>query len=64
MAGVDFNEIFTPVAKFITIRCVFALGAAMKWKIHQIDVRTAFLNGILEVEIYMNKPDDFVQEGK
>ena len=64
VARVDFNETFAPVAKFITIRCILALGAAMDWEIHQMDVKTTFLNGILEVEIYMDQPEDFVQEGK
>ena len=55
VAGVDFNE-------FITIRCILTLGAAMDWEIHQIDVKTTFLNGILEVEIYMDQPEGFLQE--
>ena len=38
VAGVYFNESFTPVAKFITIRCILALGAAMDREIHQMDV--------------------------
>ena len=54
VARVDFNKIFAPVAKFITIRCIFLLGVAMDWEIHQMDVKMTFLNGILEVEIYMD----------
>ncbi len=64
VAGVDFDETFAPVAKFITIRCILAIGAAMDWEIHQMDVKTAFLNGVLEVEIYMDQPEGFVQKGK
>ena len=54
VAGVNFNEIFGLVAKFITIRCILAIGAAMDWKIHQMHVNTTFLNGGLEGEIYMD----------
>jgi len=64
VAGVDFNETFAPVAKFTTIRCILALGAALDMEIHQMDVKTAFLNGKLEEEIYMDQPQGFAQEGK
>ena len=59
---VDFNETFAPVAEFITIKCILALRAAVNWEIHQMNVETMFLNGLLEMEIYMNQPEDFVQE--
>jgi hypothetical protein len=36
----------------------------MDWEIHQMDVKIAYLNETLEVEIYMDQPEDFVQEGK
>ena len=61
--GVDFNETFAPVAKFTTIRCVVALGAALDLEMHQMDVKTAFLNGDLEEDIYMDQPSGFVQRG-
>ena len=65
VAGVDFNETFAPMAKFITIRCIIiALRAAIVWEIHQMDVKTIFLNGVLKVEIYMDQPEGFVQERK
>ena len=62
--GVDFNETFAPVAKFSTIRCIVAIGAAMDLEMHQMDVKTAFLNPKLEEVIYMDQPQGFVQEGK
>ena len=62
--GVDFHETFAPVAKFTTIRCILAIGAAMDLEIHQMDVKTAFLNGDLDEDIYMVQPEGFVQQGK
>ncbi len=44
--GVDFNETFAPVAKFTTIRCMLAIGAAMDLEIHQMDVKTILEWGI------------------
>jgi hypothetical protein len=61
--GVDFHETFAPVAKFTTIRCILAIGAAMDLEMHQMDVKTAFLNGDLEEDIYMVQPEGFVQQG-
>jgi hypothetical protein len=63
VAGVDFLETFAPVAKFTTIRCILALGAALDLEIHLMDVKTAFLNGELEEDIYMEQPQGFLQEG-
>lgn len=45
VGGVDFKEAFNPVAKFITIVCIFTIEAAMDWKIHHVDVKATFLNG-------------------
>ena len=62
--GVDFHETFAPVAKFTTIRSILAIGAAMDLEIHQMDVKTAFLNDDLDEDIYMVQPEGFVQQGK
>ena len=58
-----FDETFASVAKFITIICILALGAAIDWHIYQMNVKTTFLNGVLEMEIYMDQPEDIVHEG-
>ena len=62
--GLDFHETFAPVAKFCTIRCAVAIGAAMDLEMHQMDVITAFLNPTLDVVIYMDQPKGFVQQGR
>jgi len=58
--GLDFNETFAPVAKFTTIRCILAMTAANGWELHQMDVKTALLNGDLDEEVYMEQPDGYV----
>ena len=62
--GIDYNETFAPVAKFASIRAFLALAAIYDLEIHQMDVKTAFLNGDLEEEIYMKQPEGFVVKGK
>ena len=51
--GIDFDEIFSPVVKMSSIRMVLALDAILDLEVEQMDVKTAFLHGDLEVEIYM-----------
>ena len=46
--GIDYEENFAPVAKYTSIRSVLGLAVVMKWKIHQMDVKAAFLNGEVE----------------
>lgn len=62
--GIDFNETFAPVAKFSSIRALLALAAIYDLELHQMDVKTAFLNGDLEEDIYMVQPEGFVVKGK
>ena len=62
--GIDFEETFAPVAKFATIRALLSVAAHYDLEIHQMDVRTAFLNGDLEQDIYMKQPEGFVASGK
>jgi hypothetical protein len=53
--GIDFNETFSPVAKFNSLRCVLSVAAFEDLELHQLDVNTAFLYGIIEEEIFSNK---------
>ena len=57
--GIDYEETFAPVARYTYIRSILALDAVMKWKVHQIDVKTAFLNGVVEEEVYVQHPLGF-----
>jgi len=60
---VDYNETFAPVTKFTSICCILALTALEDMEIHQMDVKTTFLNGELEEEIYTEQPQGFVHQG-
>ncbi|KAG8482637.1 hypothetical protein CXB51_024435 [Gossypium anomalum] len=62
--GVDFEETFAPVTRLDAIKLLFALAAQKKWQIHQLDVKSAFLNGFLNEEIYIEQPDGFQVQGQ
>jgi hypothetical protein len=62
--GIDYLETFAPVAKFCSIRALLSLTAYYDLELHQMDVKTAFLNGDLDVDIYMEQPDGFIVKGK
>lgn len=62
--GVDFDEIFSPVVKMNSIRVVLGLAASMNLEIEQLDVKTAFLHGDLEEDIFMEQPEGFEIEGR
>lgn len=62
--GIDFEEIFSPVVKMTFIRVVLSLAASMDLEVEQLDVKTAFLHGDLEEEIYMVQPEGFAVRGK
>ncbi|KAM2961184.1 hypothetical protein FF1_030791 [Malus domestica] len=62
--GIDFNETFAPVARLDTVRTLVALAAQKGWKLFQLDVKSAFLNGVLNEEVYVDQPSGFVIQGK
>ena len=49
--GIDYEEYFAPIARYTSIRSVLTLATVMKWKVHQMDVKTTFLNGVVEEEV-------------
>jgi hypothetical protein len=61
--GVDFLETFAPVARLDTIRLLLALYAQKNWKVYQLDVKFAFLNGYLQEEIYIEQTRGFEVKG-
>jgi len=61
--GIDYDETFSPIARFESLRLLLALAALEDWEIHQMDVKSAFLNGVLDKEIYMEQPQGFITPG-
>ena len=57
--GVDYNEIFSPVVKYTTIRTVLALVTQFDWELEQLDGKTTFLHGDLDETIYMRQHEGF-----
>ncbi|GKA26604.1 retrotransposon protein, putative, ty1-copia subclass [Tanacetum coccineum] len=60
--GIDYEETFSPVADIRAIRILIAIAAFYDYEIWQIDVKTAFLNGYLNEEVYMEQPEGFVSQ--
>ncbi|KAI5342476.1 hypothetical protein L3X38_010351 [Prunus dulcis] len=56
--GLDYNETYAHVARLDTIRTLIALVAQKEWKLYQLDVKSAFLNGVLPEEVYIDQPED------
>ena len=62
--GGDFFDTYSPVARMTTIQVLLSLAVSYSLLVHQMDMKTAFLNGELDEEIYMNQPDGFVVKGE
>ena len=58
--GIDFDETFAPVARMEAIRMFLAYACSRKIKVYQMDVKSAFLNGELEEEFYIEQPEGFL----
>ena len=61
--GIDFDEVFAPVARIETVRLIIALAASNGWEIHHLDVKTAFLHGELKEVVYVTQPEGYVTKG-
>ena len=61
--GIDYDETFSPVAMLKSIQIILAIFAYYDYEIWQMDVKTAFLNGILEETMYMTQLEGFVDPG-
>lgn len=57
--GIDFDEVFAPVARLESVRMILAVAAHQDWRVHHMDVKAAFLNGELQEEVYVQQPPGF-----
>lgn len=62
--GVDYEEVFALVVRIETVRFILALAASNGWKVHHLDVKTAFLHGDLKELVYVSQPEGFVIKGE
>ena len=62
--GIDFDEIFSPVVKMNSIRIILSLVAVEDLHLEHLDIKTTFLHGDLEEEIYMQQPQGYEVKGK
>jgi hypothetical protein len=60
--GIDYEETFAPIARLEVIRILLAFSVAKGFMLHQMDVKSAFLNGVLEEEVYVRHPPVFESE--
>lgn len=62
--GIEFNEVYAPVARLETIRVVVAIATYKGWKMHQLDIKSTFFNGLLNKETYVQQPPSFKIKGQ
>jgi Reverse transcriptase (RNA-dependent DNA polymerase)/gag-polypeptide of LTR copia-type/Pol polyprotein, beta-barrel domain len=62
--GIDFTETYSPTIRFTSVRFILALVSHYDLEVRQIDVKGAYLNGVLEEDVYMHQPEGFVVEEK
>lgn len=61
--GIDYKEVFAPVARHDTIRMIIALAAQNSWPLFQMDVKSAFLHGDLEEQVFIDQPPGYIKAG-
>jgi hypothetical protein len=62
--GIDYEETFSLVARYTSIQTIIVLAPILGWKLHQMDVKTTFVNGKIEQEVFVEQPDGFVFHNK
>ena len=62
--GIDVDELYAPVTRLETVRLLLALSAKYNWEVHHLDVKTAFLNGEISEEVYVEQPEGFIKKGQ
>ena len=62
--GIDYNETFSPITHFESLRLLLVLAVLEDWEIHQLDIKLVFLNGVLDEKIYMEQPQGFIIAGQ
>jgi hypothetical protein len=62
--GIDYDDIFSPVVRYELVRLIVALAALQHWHMSSIDVKTAFLYGELDEELFMEQPEGFKKKGQ
>ena len=60
----DFEEVFAPVARLESVRLLLAIAAYRGWTVHHMDVKSAFLNGKIQEEVYVSQQPGFAQKGQ
>ena len=61
---IDYDEVFAPVARMETIQLLISQTAQFKWPIFQMNVKSAFLNGVLDEEVYIEQPPEYMKIGE
>ena len=62
--GIDFEEVFAPVARIDSVKVILAMAGNRGWKVHHLDVKTTFLNGELEEEVHVVQLEGYAVKGK
>jgi len=62
--GIDYSEVFSPVAKWDTIRMILSLAALRSWEVFQLDVKSAFLHGELKEVVHIEQPEGYIRKGE
>ena len=62
--GIDYEETFSPVARYSSIQTIISLATEMGWRVNQMDVKTAFLNGVIEEGVFIEQSEGFDVEDR